>query len=399
MKIKPYFRAFAHRNYRLFFVGQGISLIGMWMQRIATSWLTYKLTNSPLILGVVSFFGQFPTFLFAPFAGVIADKKSRYNIILITQFLSMIQAFTLALLTLTNSINILALIILSTFLAIINGFDMPTRQSFIVEMVGKDDLQNAIALNSTMFNSARVIGPAIAGILIALYGEGICFLINGVSFIAILYTLLSMKIENKKLNNNSSESIISELKEGIKYTLKSKLIFSALLLLALVSLIGMPYMVLMPIFAEEILHKGSQGLGFLMTSSGFGAILGGIYLATLKGNKGLSKIITFSALSFGITLILFALSKSYLFSMIIISFIGFTFMTQMTATNTLIQNLVSDDMRGRVMSFYTMAFIGTAPLGSLLAGNLAECLGAPLTLILSGILCILGGVIYAFKNL
>ena len=391
------FRALSHRNYRLFFGGQGVSLIGTWMQQIAMSWLAYRLTNSALLLGVIGFTSRIPTFLLASLAGVLADRWNRHRILVITQTLSMVQAMILAILVLTETVAVWHIVSLSLLLGLINAFDMPARQSFVVDMIERgEDLGNAIALNSSIVNGARLIGPSIAGILIATLGEGMCFLLNGLSFIAVIVALLAMKIVPKQRKMQGSQ-VFQGLKEGFSYAFGFAPIRSVLLLLALVSLMGMPYTVLMPIFAENILHGGPQALGFLMGATGVGAIAGSIYLASRKSVLGLGRIIVISSNLFGIGLIAFSLSRLFWLSSLFMLLTGFGMIVQMASSNTVLQTIVEEDKRGRVMSFYTMAFMGMVPFGSLLAGSLANNIGAPQTVMIGGVACILGSVMFAKK--
>jgi len=393
--LKAIFRSLRYRNYRYFFYGQSISLIGTWMQRIALPWLVYSITGSAFLLGLVGFAGQIPTFLIAPFAGVLIDRWNRYVILIITQVLAMIQAFILAFLVLNKSIEVWEIILLSIFLGCINAFDMPARQSFVVDMIEKrEDLGNAIALNSSMVNVARLLGPSIAGILIALTGEGICFLLNGISYIFVIVFLLMMVITPGKAKIQKT-NVLHGLKEGFNYTFGFKPIRYIILLLALVSLMGMPYTVLMPVFAKNILHGGSHTFGFLMGATGIGALTGAIYMASRRSVLGLGKIIALFAAVFGAGIFAFSQSHYFVLSIVILLFTGFGMMMQMTSSNTVLQTIVDDDKRGRVMSFYTMAFMGTAPFGSLLAGSLASTIGAAATLMIGGISCIIGAIIFA----
>lgn len=395
--LKLIFRALSHRNYRLFFGGQGISLIGTWMQQIAMSWLVYRLTDSALLLGVVGFTSRIPTFLLASLAGVLADRWNRHRVLVITQTLSMIQAMILAILVLTGTIAVWHIIFLSLSLGLINALDIPTRQSFVVDMIEKrEDLGNAIALNSSIVNGARLIGPSVAGMLIATLGEGMCFLLNGLSFIAVIFALLAMKITPKKREAQSSK-VFQGLKEGFSYAFGFAPIRSVLLLLGLVSLMGMPFTVLMPIFAEKILHGGPQALGFLSGATGVGAIAGSIYLASRKSVLGLGRIIVISSNLFGIGLIGFSLSRLFWLSLLMMLLTGFGMMVEMASSNTVLQTIVEEDKRGRIMSFYTMAFMGMVPFGSLLAGTLANNIGAPNTVMIGGVACILGSVLFAKK--
>lgn len=391
------FRSLKYKNYRLFFYGQSISLIGTWMQRIATPWLVYSMTDSVFLLGLVGFAGQIPTFLIAPFAGVLIDRWNRYTILVITQILAMIQSLVLAYLFFDNSIQVWHIMVLSTFLGCINAFDMPARQSFIVDMIEKkEDLGNAIALNSSMVNSARLIGPSIAGVLISLTGEGICFLVNGLSYIFVITFLLLMKIPRREVVSQEIP-VLQGLKEGFRYTFGFMPIRYIILLLALVSLMGMPYTVLMPVFAKSIIHGGPHTFGFLMGASGIGALMAAIYMASRKSVLGLVKIVPRFAAFFGVGLIAFSQSNIFLLSLALMLVIGAGMIMQMTSSNTILQTIVDDDKRGRVMSFYTMAFMGTAPFGSLLAGYLASIIGAPNTLVIGGVSCILGAIVFARK--
>jgi MFS family permease len=390
-------RALRHRNYRLFFSGQSISLIGTWMTRIATSWLVYRLTRSALLLGLVGFAGQIPSFLLAPFAGVLVDRWNRHRLLVVTQILAMLQSAALAWLTLAGVITIWQVLLLSLFQGAINAFDMPGRQAFVVEMVERrEDLANAIALNSSMVNAARLLGPSIGGVVIAAVGEGWCFFIDAVSYLAVIASLLLMRLAaGARRPATTEKKVLHELREGWRYVAGSAPIRSILLLLAVVSLVGMPYTVLMPVFASTILHGGPHTLGFLMAATGVGALLGALFLANRRTVLGLGKVIPAMAGVFGAGLIGFSLSRSLWLSLILLLVTGLGFMVQMAASNTLIQTLVDDDKRGRVMSFYLMAFMGTAPFGSLLAGGLAHRIGAPRTLLLGGCGCIAGAIWFA----
>jgi len=395
--LKNIFRSLQYRNFRLFFGGQSISLIGTWIQRIAMPWLVYSLTDSTFLLGVVGFAGQIPTFLLAPFAGVLTDRLNRYHILIVTQILAMIQALILAFLFFIGKIEVWHIIFLSVLLGCINAFDIPARQSFVVEMVEKkEDLGNAIALNSSMVNGARLLGPSIAGVLIAFTGEGICFLLNGLSYLCVILSLILMKVKSQK-RKIQNPNVLKEIKEGFSYTFGFAPIKSIILLLGLISLMGMPYTVLMPVFAKEIFHGGPYTFGFLMGASGVGALIGAFYLASKRSVLGLGKIIYLSAGLFGIGLITFSLSRIFLLSLILMIITGLGMMLQMASSNTILQTIVDDDKRGRVMSFYTMAFMGTVPFGSLLAGSLASSFGAPNTLLIGGIFCVLGALIFANK--
>ena len=389
-------RALSHRNYQLFFSGQSISLIGTWMTRIATSWLVYRLTGSALLLGAVGFAGQIPSFLLAPFAGVLVDRWNRHRLLIATQVLALLQSLGLAILTLTGVVQIWHIILLSIFQGLINAFDMPARQAFVVEMVEKrEDLPNAIALNSSMVNAARLLGPSIGGVIIAAVGEGWCFMLDAISYLAVIASLLAMKITPRLTKQFREAKMLQQLREGWKYASRFAPIRKVLLLLALVSLVGMPYTVLMPVFANEILHGGPSTLGLLMAASGVGALVGALLLAARKSVLGLGKYIPLMAGAFGAGLIAFSFSRALWLSMLLMIVTGLGFMVQMAASNTVLQTIVEEDKRGRVMSFYTMAFMGTAPFGSLLAGSVAARIGAPHTLLFGGVGCILGALWFA----
>ncbi len=397
MKLQLIIRAFRHRNYRLFFTGQSISLIGTWMQRVAMNWLVYRLTGSAFLLGVVNFTGQVPTLLFAPFAGVIADNYDRHRLLTATQVLAMVQAAIIAALVLTNVIVVWHLVLLSVFLGIVNAFDTPIRQSLIIDMIDKrEDLGNAIALNSSMVNGARLIGPSIAGILIATVGEGMCFLLNAVSYVAVIAALMAMTIVPKYTPRRHLH-IWQAWREGMTYALGSLPIRSVLLLLSVVSFMGMPYATLMPIFAQEILHGGAQTLGFLMAAAGIGALTGAVFLASRNAVIGLETVLVVAAAIFGMGLIAFSLSRVLWASLALMVVSGFGMMVHMAAGNTLVQMLVEDDKRGRVMSLHSMALRGMVPLGSFFAGSLASYVGAPTTLILGGSCCVLGSLVFTSR--
>jgi MFS family permease len=385
-------RALRHRNFRLFFAGQSISLIGTWMTRVATSWLVYRLTHSALLLGTVGFAGQIPTFLLAPIAGVLVDRVDRHKVLLWTQALAMVQSLVLAGLTLSHRINITEILALSAFQGVINAFDMPGRQSFMVKMVeSRADLSNAIAINSSMVNAARLVGPSLAGILIAATNEGWCFLVDGVSYIAVLASLFAMRLPHVQEVIQES-SMLEQLREGWTYVAGFAPLRSILLLFALLSLMGWPFMVLMPVFAAQILHGGPHTLGFLMGAVGVGSLGSALGMVLRRSVRGLVRMIPIAALCFGVGLIGFGLSISFVLSLLLMLVVGFGMMQGLTASNTIIQTLVEERMRGRVMSYYTMAFVGMAPFGSLLAGALAHAIGAPRTVIVSGVACILGGL-------
>jgi MFS family permease len=385
-------RALRHRNFRLFFAGQSISLIGTWMTRVATSWLVYRITGSALLLGIVGFAGQIPTFLLAPFAGVLVDRLNRRNILVWTQALAGLQSLALAGLTIAKVINIHEVIWLSVLQGLINAFDMPGRQAFLVQMVeDKQDLGNAIALNSSMVNMARLVGPALAGIVIGSVGEGYCFLIDGISYLAVIASLLIMRLKGAPVKS-AAAPMVEQLKDGWAYVRGFRPIRMILLLFALISLMGMPFMVLMPIFASKVLHGGPHTLGFLLGACGVGALISAVSLALRKTVRGLTTMIQISAALFGVGLIGFGLSRVLPLSLFLMLIVGFGMMQGLAASNTVIQTLVTEDMRGRVMSYYTMAFVGMAPFGSLLAGGLAHKLGAPNAVMITGAFCLAGSV-------
>jgi len=387
-------RALHYRNYRLFFSGQGISLVGTWMQQIAISWLVYRLTDSAFLLGLIGFAGQIPTFLLAPVAGVFADRHDRRKLLVLTQTLAMSQAFVLALLTFTGHVAVWHLVSLSVFLGLVNALDIPVRQSFVVDLVeNKEDLGNAIALNSVMFNGARLVGPSIAGLLISIVGEALCFFLNGLSFLAIVIALMAMKVP-ERTRTPETEPFFQGFKDGYRYTFGFAPIRYIILFLGLVSLMGTSYLVLMPVFARDILHGGAHTLGFLMGASGIGALIGAVHLASRKTVRGLGKLIVVASATFGAGLAVFSLSRYIPLSLAMMLFVGFGMIVHMASSNTILQTIVEEDKRGRMMSFYAMAFMGMAPFGSLLAGSLASVIGAPNTLAISGLACVAGSALF-----
>lgn len=390
------FRALRYRNYRLFFGGQSVSLIGTWMQSIAMSWLVYQLTHSAFLLGLVGFAGQIATFILSPFAGIFIDRWPRRNILVVTQSLAMIQAFILAFLTLSGLIQVWHIISLSVFLGFVNGFDMSTRQAFVIEIVeNRDNLPNAIALNSATFNLARLIGPSIAGLVIATLGEAACFFLNGISYIAVIIALLAMQMPPVSIIRlERTTGALPQFLEGLRYVLQLSPVRDLLLMLALISFAGTPYTVLMPVFAKVVLGGGAHTLGFLMAAIGVGALIGAVYLAAKKSVVGLGRWVALAAIIFGVGMIAFALSRVLWLSLLVLAITGFGMMVQMASSNTLLQTIIEDEKRGRVMSFYTMAFAGMTPFGSLLAGVLASRIGAPLTVAISGVFCIIGGFVF-----
>ena len=391
------FRALSSRNYRLFFFGQGISLIGTWIQSVAQAWLVYRMTNSVFLLGLVGFLSQIMVFVFGPFAGVIADRMNRHRILVITQTAAMLQAFALALIVLTHTAQVWHIMALSLLLGLINSFDVPVRQSFVIEMVEKkEDMGNAIALNSSLVNSARLIGPSIAGVLIAAFGEGICFFLNGISYIAVIASLLLMKI-TPKMSHTRRSHLFKELKEGISYAAHFPPIKYILITLACISFIGAPYMVLMPVVAKDILHGGPQTMGWLLSSTGCGALIGALYLASRKNVVGLLKMIVTASLVFGFSLIALSLSSELWISCLFLFMTGFGMVMQMASSNTILQTIVDEDKRGRIMSLYSIAFLGMAPFGSLYAGSFAHMFGARSAIALSGICCVAIAAVFSSK--
>lgn len=387
-------RALAHRNYRLFLTGQGISLIGTWMQQVAMVWLVYRLTGSAWLLGAVSFCTQIPSFFLAPIAGVLADRWNRRQMLMATQTLAMGQAAILFALTFFGWIEVWQLMVLGLFLGLVNAFDMPLRQAFLTEMVrSREDVANAIALNSSTVNAARLVGPSLAGFIVALGGEGTCFLLNALSYLAVLISLAAMRdLPLRELPRKLS--LRRELVDGARYAFGFAPIRSLLLLLALVSMMSLPLTVLMPLFASQVLRGGPEMLGFLMAASGAGALSGALYLAARRHILGLGLRIAWAALSFGLGMIAFSFSHHAPVAMALLFVTGFSMMIQMAASNTILQTIVEEDKRGRVMSFYTMAFLGVAPFGSLLAGALAERVGVLVTLRLEGAACVAGALLF-----
>ena len=390
-------RALRHRNYRLFFGGQGISLVGTWMTRVATGWLVYRLTGSAFLLGLVSFSSQIPILLLGPFAGVWVDRLNRHRVLVVTQALSMVQSFALAALALAHIITVHEVILLNLFQGAINAFDMPARQAFLIEIVeDREDLGNAIALNSSLVNAARLIGPSVAGLLIAAVGEGYCFLIDGFSYVAVIASLLAMSVTPRVIEH-ARETVLSELREGWEYVRGFPPIWSILLLLSVISLVGMPYTTLMPIFAGKILHGGAHTLGFMMGAVGVGALTGAVRLAARKSVLGLGRVIAMTSAGFGAGLVAFSLSHELWLSLVLLVVTGFCFMQQMASSNTILQTITEDSKRGRVMSFYSIAFQGVAPFGSLTAGAIASRIGAPHTLMIGGVICICGAGWFAMQ--
>jgi MFS family permease len=388
-------RALKHRNYRLFFAGQAISLIGTWMQMVAMSWLVYRLTGSASMLGVIGFVSQVPTFVLAPFAGVLADRWNRQRLLLSTQIFAMLQAAALAWFVLSGTVQVWQIMTLAFLLGVINAFDIPVRQSFVVELVEKrEDLNNAIALNSSLITSARLIGPSVAGVLIVFIGEGGCFIINSLSYLGVIVAIASMRLKPQK-ERGVERHVLLELRDGFHYAYGFAPIRSILFMMMLMSFAGMPYVVLMPVFAKNVLHGGSHTLGFLMGAAGFGALICTIRLASRKSVLGLGRLIACAAGIFGIGIASFALSHTMALSMLFLCMAGFGSMAVISSSNTILQTIVDDDKRGRVMSFFTMSFMGTTPFGNLVAGLVADRIGPQNTLIIGAAACLIGGLVFA----
>jgi MFS family permease len=391
-------RALQHRNYRLFFAGQGVSLVGTWVTRVATSWLVYRLTGSELLLGVTGFAGQIPLLLLAPFAGVLVDRWNRHRLIVVTQILSALQSLALAVLALTGRITVAEVIWLQVAQGAINAFDTPARQAFVVEMVeDRADVPNAIALNSSMFNASRIVGPAIGGAIIAAVGEGWCFAIDAISYVAVIVSLVAMRIMRTAAPRERTR-MLDELHHGVRYVFGFPPVRELLLNVALIGTMGMPYAVLMPVFASKVLHGGPHTLGILMTAAGLGALCGTVYLASRHTVLGLGKVIVAATMMLSAGLIVFSLSHSLWLSLLALPLVGAGMMLQAASANTILQTVVDEQLRGRVMAFYSVAVLGTQPLGSLAAGALAERIGAPHTILAGAIICIATGVWFAFRR-
>jgi MFS family permease len=397
MNLHPLLRSLAHRNYRLYFAGQGISLIGTWMQQIAMSWLVFEMTQSSFQLSVVLFAGQIPTLFLSPTAGALADRWNRHRVLLLTQTLAMVQAFLLALLTWTGRIDVWQLILLSLFLGVVNTFDMTTRQAFLSEMVTRRaDLGNAIALNSLIVNGARLLGPALAGIILAQTSAEVCFLLNGLSYLAVLLALLAMRLEGTR-RERPTDPLWQGLREGFRYVSGFAPIRTLLLLLGLSSVAGTSYRVLLPEFTVRRLQGDARTLAFLTTASGLGALTGALLLASRKSVLGLDRWILLALTLLGLGLLAFAGVADFTLALLVLFTIGLCMMVEITASNTLVQTIVAEDKRGRVMSFYTLAFLGMAPLGNLLTGVLAAWLGLPITFLINGLLCLVGAALFGLS--
>ncbi|NLX05050.1 MAG: MFS transporter [Phycisphaerae bacterium] len=394
---KTMVRALRNRNYRLFFFGQGASLVGTWMQRVALAWLVYGLTDSEWMLGVVGFAGMICTFLLAPVAGVLADRVNRRGLIVGTQALAMTQAFLLAGLTLSGGIAVWQIIALSAVLGLINAFDIPTRQSFVVDMLeSRDDLPNAIALNSFLVNGAKLAGPALGGALVAVAGEGLCFLLNGLTFLAVIAALLAMRLQPSAIARTDG-NLLTHFREGLGYAMGFGPIRLVLGLLAVISLLGMSVNVLMPVFARDILAGGPETLGWLTAATGIGAIAAALFLVSRRSVVGMGRRMAVACALMGLCLIAFAFSQQLWISLALLAGAGFGTMIQLVSANTTLQTIVDDDKRGRVMSLYTMCFMGMGPFGSLLMGALARWWGAPTAMMISGAGCILAALAFASR--
>lgn len=392
------FRALRNRNYRLFFSGQCVSVTGTWIQQVAINWLVYSLTKSALLMGIIMFAGSIPSLFLSPLAGVVIDRINKYHVLIILQTIFMIEALILAILTLTEIIQVWQIVILSILIGITNAFDMPLRQAFVVHLIDRsEDLSNAISLNTSSLNLALLIGPAIAGTLIAAFGEGICFLINSLSYLAVIVALFAMHIKNIPIPETNGTNIFQEFHEGFKYVSNSLPMRNIIIYLAIASLVGMSYIVLMPIFAKEILHGNAKTLGFLLSTAGVGALFGALYLAGKKSISSLGKWICIASLIVGLGLIGLAFVDKFLFALVLLFFIGFGMVVVIASCNTLVQDIVEDDKRGRVMSLYTMAFMGTTPIGSLFGGIIAHKIGVPHTFLLAGLIMVIAAFVFSTK--
>jgi MFS family permease len=389
------FRALRHRNFRLFISGQVISLVGTWMQNVAESWLVYRLTHSELLLGTAWFCSQIAVFALGPLGGLAADRISRHKLVIITQTLAMLQAFVLAALTLSGLIRVWHLLVMAGLLGVINAFDMPGRQALVIQMTGKEDLLNAISLNSATFNAARVLGPAVAGLVVAAVGEGMCFLLNGLSFLAVIGCLLAMRLP--RFERPVPQSPWSHLADGFRYAGRHPSVRRVLALMGAATLSGTPVMVLIPVFADEMFHRGSRGMGFLMGGMGVGAVTGTLMLARRTRLSALPRVMVWSGAAVGAAYLAFALSPSFWFSLAVMPVIGFFVMQQMASANTTIQTLIKDEYRGRIMALYAMTVVGLAPFGSLASGALAGWFGARQTVAAGGLLAVSAAVAFRWS--
>ena len=388
-------RSLRHRNYRLYLTGQLVSVCGTWMQQVALSWLVYRLTGSATLLGVVGFASQIPIFVLGPVGGVISDRYSCHRVAVWSQCAALTQALLLALLTLMGWIQPGHIIVLGVALGLVYAFDMPARQALVHQLVETEDLGNAVALNSSMINSARIVGPALAGIVVAKFGEGICFLINAISYVAVILALLAMKLPERPAALVKAISIMASLREGLRYTLDTTPIRDLLILLGVVGFMGMPYMTLMPVFAANVHKSGADALGLMYGAVGLGAVIGALFLAQRKNIIGIGRVIVVATLLFGLGLIVFTVSRPFWLTLVILVAVGCGWMVLIAACNTALQTLADNHMRGRVMSLFSMMLVGMAPFGSLLAGWAADQIGAPLVIAAGGSFCALAGIIFA----
>jgi MFS family permease len=395
MAFSPFWRSLRHPNYRLYLTGQLVSVCGTWMQQVALSWLVYRLTGSATLLGVVGFASQIPVFALGPIGGVISDRYSCHRVAVWTQCAALLQALLLALLTLMGWIHPLHIILLGVALGVVYAFDMPARQALVHQLVDSEDLANAVALNSTMINAARIVGPSLAGLIVAKFGEGVCFMINAVSYVAVIAALLAMKLSDRQHPSAETSSIANSLIEGGRYTLATTPIRDVLSLLGVVGFMGMPYMTLMPVFAAHVHKSGADALGLMLGAVGFGALIGALFLAQRKNIVGLGRVIVIATIAFGVGLILFTVSQMFWLSLLLLAAVGCGWMILIAASNTALQTLADDPMRGRVMSLFSMMIVGMAPFGSLLAGWAADQFGAPLVVAIGGGFCAVAGGIFA----
>jgi len=396
--IKGIFSSLRSRNYRIYFIGQGVSLIGTWMQNIAMSWLVYRLTGSVFLLGLIGFTSQIPTFILSPFTGVVTDRHNRLSIMKLTQFFFMLHALTITLLVLFNLIQVWHIITLSIVFGVITAFDAPARQSLVIDLIDDPkNLGNAIALNSAIFNAARLVGPAVAGIVIAIAGEGVCFLLNTLSFVAVLIALMQIRIVFKPVTGEPA-NFKDSFTEGFQYTFHSVPIRTLIIMLALLSIVGLSYIVLLPAYAKENMHGSSDTLGYLMSAMGAGALSGALYMAARKSVLGLAKVIATSVMVMGAAISLASFSGNMFLSMIALFFGGLTMVLSLSSINTMLQTIADEDKRGRVMSFYAMALMGTTPIGNLIAGSIASGIGISWTLLMSGVITIASGIWFRIKR-
>jgi MFS family permease len=392
-RIPHTFRALRHRNFRLFIGGQIISLVGTWMQNAAQSWLVYRLTHSEMLLGTTWFCSQIAVFALGPLGGIAADRFSRRNVVILTQALSMLQALALGALTISGRVQVWHVLALSALLGVVNAFDMPARQALVIEMTSREDLLNAISLNSAVFNSARVVGPGVAGLLVAALGEGPCFFINGASFLAVLFCLAAMRIPKGVARQHPP--MLQQLIAGFRYAAGHSAVRRILAVMGAATFAGMPGLVLMPFFADDIFHRGSRGYGILMSAMGVGAVFGTLELARRTRAHGLATVMVYSGLTTGLAYLAFAASNSFYLSLAIMPVIGYSVMRQMASANTTIQTLIPEEYRGRIMALYAMTVVGLGPFGSLAAGGLAQAWGARVTMAIGGVAALAASGVFA----